>query len=295
MASTFQREIKFTDKGTVIFSTARETIEKPASKFLHEVERKYQKDGYGVYFDKETNKFTMTFNGLDYAVILPKESEDSLTPRNNGPKYTPLVLRLLYMSMIEEQYNKYLNAIAVRKAKINEINDSFYNTMETLEDHELYLDYLDNEYNNAKTKEARELISTKMANLAPIVQELKKKRIQEKNNPLNLKYHINRFVMELLNKAKQLDDKKCLKIADMLRKIVLEYRDKVFAFNKKSKNELSLGNPLVSLEILGKIVDVEFLLAKYLKEKQASEFVESKMGDIVHDLESMSPKGKGGV
>lgn len=296
MASNYQREILFTDKGTVIYSTPRGVFEKPASKFLREVEKKYKKDGYGVFFDKDNNKFTMNFNGIDYDVKLTKESEESLQPTNGEPNYTPLVLKLLYMSMIEEQYNNYLNAIAVRKAKIKEINDSFYETMETLEDHEIYLDYLDEEYKKAKTKEQRDVINTKVAYLAPIVQELRAKEKQKRDNPLNLKYHINRFVIELLEKAKQLDDAKRLKIANLLKKIVQEYQRIVNEYNRRSKNTIVLGNPLLSLEILGKIVDVEFLLAGYLKEKQASDYIDSRMGSIVEQLnQDITSKGKGGM
>jgi hypothetical protein len=288
-------ELWFTEKGTVIYSTPKGVVEKPGSRFFKELERKYKKDSHNVIFDEENNKFTITIDGIDYDVVLPEESQRSLIPSNSGPTYSPLVLKLLYLSMIEEQYNDYTRAIEVRNAKIKEMDDSFYENMQTLEDHEIYAEYLEAKYKKAKTKEERDLINTKLANLYEYIKELRRKEKQETENPLNLKLHINRFIINLLEKAKQLDDARRLKIANLLKKIVSEYQRIVNEYNQ-SGNSLKLGNPLVSLEILGKIVDVEFLLASYLKEKQASDYVESRMGNIVEQLDQeITPKGKGGV
>ena len=289
-------ELWFTEKGTVIYSTPKGVVEKPGSRFFKELERKYKKDSHNVVFDEENNKFTITIDGIDYGVVLPEESQRSLIPSNSGPTYSPLVLKLLYLSMIEQQYNDYTRALEVRNAKIKEMDDSFYENMQTLEDHEIYAEYLEAKYKKAKTKEERDLINTKLANLYEYIKELKRKEKQETENPLNLKLHINRFIINLLEKAKQLDDARRLKIANLLKKIVSEYQKIVNEYNRRNRNSLVVGNPLLSLEILGKIVDVEFLLASYLKEKQASDYVESRMGNIVEQLDQeITPKGKGGV
>lgn len=287
------KELWFTEKGTVIYSTPKGVVEKPGSRFFKELERNYKKNSHNVFFDEENNKFTITIDGIDYDVVLPEESQRSLIPSNSGPTYSPLVLKLLYLSMIEEQYNDYTRAIEVRNAKIKEMDDSFYENMQTLEDHEIYAEYLEEKYKKAKTKEERDLINTKLANLYEYIKELRRKEKQETENPLNLKLHINRFIYELLNKAKLLSDNRRIKVANLLRKIVLEYQRIVKEYNR-SGNSLKLGNPLVSLEILGKIVDVEFLVTKYLSEKKTNDYIDSRMGNVIESLEhNIIPDEKG--
>ena len=286
-------ELWFTEKGTVIYSTPKGVIEKTGSRFFKELERNYKKDSHNVIFDEENNKFTITIDGFDYDVVLPEESQRSLIPSNSGPTYSPLVLKLLYLSMIEQQYNDYTRALEVRNAKIKEMDDSFYENMKTLEDHEIYAEYLEAKYKKAKTKEERDLINTKLANLYEYIKELRRKEEQETENPLNLKLHINRFIYDLLDKAKLLDDSKRIKVANLLRKIVLEYQRIVKEYNR-SGNSLKLGNPLISLEILGKIVDVEFLVAKYLSEKKTNDYIDSRMGNVIESLEqNIIPDEKG--
>ena len=286
-------ELWFTEKGTVIYSTPKGVIEKTGSRFFKELERNYKKDSHNVIFDEENNKFTITIDGFDYDVVLPEESQRSLIPSNSGPTYSPLVLKLLYLSMIEQQYNDYVRALEVRNAKIKEMDDSFYENMKTLEDHEIYAEYLEAKYKKAKTKEERDLINTKLANLYEYIKVLRQKEKQENENPLNLKLHINRFIYDLLDKAKLLDDSKRIKVANLLRKIVLEYQRIVKEYNR-SGNSLKLGNPLISLEILGKIVDVEFLVAKYLSEKKTNDYIDSRMGNVIESLEqNIIPDEKG--
>ena len=286
-------ELWFTEKGTVIYSTPKGVIEKTGSRFFKELERNYKKDSHNVIFDEENNKFTITIDGFDYDVVLPEESQRSLIPSNSGPTYSPLVLKLLYLSMIEQQYNDYTRALEVRNAKIKEMDDSFYENMKTLEDHEIYAEYLEAKYKKAKTKEERDLINTKLANLYEYIKVLRQKEKQENENPLNLKLHINRFIYDLLDKAKLLDDSKRIKVANLLRKIVLEYQRIVKEYNR-SGNSLKLGNPLISLEILGKIVDVEFLVAKYLSEKKTNDYIDSRMGNVIESLEqNIIPDEKG--
>ena len=237
-------ELWFTEKGTVIYSTPKGVIEKTGSRFFKELERNYKKDSHNVIFDEENNKFTITIDGINYDVVLPEESQRSLIPSNSGPTYSPLVLKLLYLSMIEQQYNDYVRALEVRNAKIKEMDDSFYENMKTLEDHEIYAEYLEAKYKKAKTKEERDLINTKLANLYEYIKVLRQKEKQENENPLNLKLHINRFIYDLLDKAKLLDDSKRIKVANLLRKIVLEYQRIVKEYNR-SGNSLKLGNPLI--------------------------------------------------
>ena len=287
------KELWFTEKGTVIYSTPKGVVEKPGSRIFKELEKKYKKETHNVFFDEENNKFTITVDGINYDVVLPEESQRSLLPSNSGPTYSPLVLKLLYLSMIEQQYNDYVRNLEVRKAKIKEMDDSFYENMKTLEDHEIYAEYLEEKYKKAKTKEERDLINTKLANIYEYIKVLRKQEREEDNNPLNLKLHINRFIYELLDKAKLLDDSKRIKVANLLRKIVLEYQRIVKDYNR-SGNSLKLGNPLISLEILGKIVDVEFLVAKYLSEKKTNDYIDSRMGNVIESLEqNIIPEEKG--
>ena len=92
-------DIVFTDWRTVKLNSVEEIR---LSTFLKKLDRNYKNDNYSVYYYEGEKKFIITYNGYNYEVILPTKSKEKLL---NG-EYTPLVYKLLYLSLIEKEYKR---------------------------------------------------------------------------------------------------------------------------------------------------------------------------------------------
>ena len=277
----------FTDWYTVIINNYNEV---PLSKFLRELEKKLKTKEYNVYYDENTMKFIITYNGIDYEVILPINSQKSL----NSKQYTPLVLKLLLLATNEEIYSDIANKQAVRETKIKEMNDSFYEDIETIEDYELYLDYLKKALTKAKTVEEKNTINTKIASIVNIINNMKKEEKQRKENPLNLQLHINRFIYNIIKELDKINEKDRKIIGVELKKIILDYYKIVKKYNSRKDTDLIVGNPIIPMEILSRIIIVEEKVASILKKQDTREIVYVELKDIEDDLNSIINSSEGG-
>lgn len=277
----------FTDWYTVIFNGNREV---PLSRFFRELEGKLKTKEYNVYYDENTMIFIITYNGTDYEVLLPINSQKSLKTK----EYTPLVLKLILLARNEEIYSDIANKEAVRETKIKEINDSFYEDIETIEDYELYLDYLKKSLSKAKTEEEKHTINTKIASIINIVNNMKKEEKQKRENPLNLQLHINRFIYNIIKQLDKINEKDRKMIGIELKKIILEYYKIIKKFNSRKDTDLVVGNPVIPMEILSRIIDLEALVDTILKKQDTKETVSSELKGIEDDLHSIINNSEGG-
>ena len=268
-------KIVFTDWYTVsIISNDRE-IELPVPKFLKELEKELKGKDYNVFFNSSNNKFIITYDGVDYDVIFNQTEQKNILSHN----YSPLVLKLLYLATKEKKYNDEEALQAVRKKKVEVMDDSNYEVIETVEDYELYLDYLKANLKKVKNNSEKNVINTKIANIVQIIDKMKKEKKQQEENPLNLQMHINRFVYDILKDIDKLDETNRKKIAGELKKILLDFKKMVDDYNKKKANGLFLGDPMVPMEILERIIDVEFKIKDLLRNNEIVNLVNSEFSD----------------
>jgi hypothetical protein len=277
-------DIVFTDWRTVKLNSVEEIR---LSTFLKKLDRNYKNDNYSVYYYEGEKKFIITYNGYDYEVILPTKSKEKLL---NG-EYTPLVYKLLYLSLIEKEYKRQKEMKEANEEKLSRIKDSFYEELESLDDYRLYLDSLERDYKKAKTKDERDVINTKKDYVCEKIKELQREESQKENNPLNLRFHVNRFIYNLLSQARLLNDKERVRVGNILKGIILDYKKNVSEYYSDD-NKLKLGNPLLSLDILGRIVDVEFLVEKLMAKYKVSSVINPQLFNIVSDLQQSVGKGE---
>lgn len=276
-------QVVFTDWYMVSINDDNNRYEIPVPKFLKELEKKLESKSYNVFFDNEKKVFYITYCGVDYDVILNNKEQNSLLSNN----YSPLVLKLLWLASLEKKYNDEAALQNVRKAKIEAIIKSNYEDMESLEDYELFLDYLKSSLKNAKTIEEKNTINTKIANIVKTINEMKKEEKQKEENPLNLQLYINRYIYDILKQVNKLDEKDRKKVAAELRKILVDFKKIVDDYNKKKDTGLFIGNPMLPMDILERIIDVEFELKTLLKSKDLSNYIDSELGDIEEELNSV--------
>ena len=277
-------DIVFTDWRTVKLNSVEEIR---LSTFLKKLDRNYKNDNYSVYYYEGEKKFIITYNGYNYEVILPTKSKEKLL---NG-EYTPLVYKLLYLSLIEKEYKRQKEMKEANEEKLSRIRESFYEELESLDDYRLYLDSLEKDYKKAKTKDERDVINTKKDYVCEKIKELQKEEYQKQNNPLNLRFHVNRFIYNLLCQARLLNDKDRVRVGNILRGIILDYKKNVSEYYSDD-NKLKLGNPLLSLDILGRIVDVEFLVEKLMSKNKVSSLINPQLFNVVSDLQQSVGKGE---
>ncbi len=258
-------QIVFTDWYTVILILNGKKYEMPIPKFLKELDKKIDSREYNVFFSEKQRQFSITYDGVDCSVVLNKNEQDSLLSGD----YSPLILKLLLLASKEKEYNDEAAIQAVRKAKIEAFIRSNYADMETLEDHELYLDYLKVSLKKKKNANEKVIINTKIANLVKIIEKLKKEEKEKKENPLSLSLHINKIIFNLLKDLDKLDEKDRISLSIKLKQIILDYEKIVDDYNKKKDMGLLIGNPLLPFSILERIIDIESEI-KTLQKKRIS-------------------------
>ena len=277
-------KIVFTDWYTVIIGNDSEIA---VTKFLKELEKKIESKNYNVFYDDK--KFIITYNGIDYNVILPFESEKSL----QSTEYTSLTMTLLFLASREKKINSERELQEVRKVKIEAIDDSSYENIESLEDYELYLEYLKKRINSAKTKEERNAINVKIASIIRIISDKKESEKQKIQNPLDLQMHIYRFIYNLLDKVKLLDLSNRKKIIQELKEILNDFHNRVKKYYERKDNDLIIGNPMVPMDILDRIVNLEFIVKQELEECKRNNIVNSEITKIEDELDDIINDNKG--
>ena len=270
-------EIVFTDWDRVV-TTNGESVEEKTSVFLNHLEKNIIKDGYGIYLNTCDLSFVIRLNNVDYNVLLPQESQNSLI---NG-EYTPLVVVLLSLVAISKKYREQKANNQVIETKMDAIIDSYYENFEDLEDYERYLMFLNKSLEKEHDKDKRKVIETKIGALNEIIFEERNKIESQALNPLGLRNHTNRLIHNLIRDSKKLLPNDQLIVNERIRKILVDYKRIGKRYFKKKKNELLLGNPLLSIEILKQIVEVEELIKKL--------YIQSLYG-IMDELDECINKG----
>ena len=287
-------QIAFTDWYMVIVSTKDDSIEMPVPKFLKALEKKYKSDKFNVLYNEDTKKFAITYNGEDFSVEFNSEEKRNL----ESGEYSPLLVKLMFLATQEKIYNDIQQERERKKQRLNEILNSSYDDMKTAEDYELLLDYLENKkYREAKTEKERNTVNTMIAHIIPKLNELKKQEESKITNPLNLRMHINKFIYDLLTHTKQVsDDNVRVGLVNRIKKIIADYRKIVDDYNRNGNNVLYVGNPLLPMQILDRINEIQFELINILKDHRLSIFVDGEFNslkaEIQEDMERSYVSGK---
>ena len=287
-------QIAFTDWYMVIVSTKDDSIEMPVPKFLKALEKKYKSDKFNVLYNEDTKKFAITYNGEDFSVEFNSEEKRNL----ESGEYSPLLVKLMFLATQEKIYNDIQQERERKKQRLNEILNSSYDDMKTAEDYELLLDYLENKkYREAKTEKERNTVNTMIAHIIHKLNELKKQEESKITNTLNLRMHINKFIYDLLTQTKQVsDDNVRVGLVNRIKKIIADYRKIVDDYNRNGNNVLYVGNPLLPMQILDRINEIQFELINILKDHRLSIFVDGEFNslkaEIQEDIERSYVSGK---
>jgi hypothetical protein len=177
------------------------------------------------------------------------------------------------------------NIINEKKLKTKEFNDrireielSGYSKLETLEDYELYLKYLNKKAKQAKTNEEKELIAVKIKGLLKVV-----------TNPYNLQ-----LIYNVAEKSKLLSEERKAELETILRSITEDYYNEIVA----NQDQLFvLGSSNKPMDIIRRIVDTEFLVQEWINEnkKEEEEIVEENdfdLDEISNGLHQFMGRGK---
>ena len=227
-------------------------------------------------------------------MILPSSSEKSLESK----EYTPLVLKLLLLSFVEKRYNDEEALENVKKVKVSEMNNSFYEDIKEEEDYILYFDFLKKSLSTVKTPEEKRVINTKIAKIVQKIEEMQMDARRKLLNPLNLQNYMYRFIYDLLKKTKLLDSNNRKVIAGKIREILKEYKIELGKYIiKRKKQQLVIGDPLLSMGTLDKIIDVEFLIDEIKKKNNLQDKINSetkKIEDELNEIIDVNQKSAGG-
>lgn len=285
-------KIVFTDWYEVIINSNKGKTEIPVPRFLRELDRRLEKEDFSISFYEDNKEIFIIYDGIEYKVILNRTEQEKL----ESGEYSPLILKLLWLASKEKRYNDEQALQAVRKTKIEAIIKSNYEDLETVEDYELLLEYLQLALKKSKTPEEKNANNTKIANVVQIIKSMKQEEEEKKENPLNLKMYINKFIYNALGQVEQLDPKNRGVLAQELKKIIIDFKKQVEDYNKKKEAGLFLGNPMVPMNILERIIDVEFKIKSILKSNSVSSFVSSQLSGLKSELNAIvnndSCKGK---
>lgn len=284
-------QMVFTDWYKVTICSSRGYVEKeiPVPKFLKELEKNLKSLEYNIVFDEDINKFMITYDGVDYDVILNNTEQKCLETK----QYSPLILKLLWLATLDKKYTDEIELQKYREERINSIIKSNYEDMVTLEDHELYLEYLNASLKKTKQEDERNTINTKIAAIIPIIDKLRKEESQKVKNPLNLRLYINRFIYDALKQIDELDDEDRIALAGELKLILIDFKKIVDEYNAKKDKGLVIGDPMLPSSILERIIDLEFKIKNVVKKENISSYVENELGDLEKELRS-KVEDKGG-
>lgn len=128
--------LRFTDFDTVIL---KDNEELPQKEFFKVLEKNLQSGKYNVYYDKEQNKFFITYDGLDYEVDLPLivMQEFSIGKRNI------ITAKLVKLANIEDEYTqRIINTEKEKKRREKILKNANMGVINNEEERNIYLNYL---------------------------------------------------------------------------------------------------------------------------------------------------------
>lgn len=128
--------LRFTDFDTVIL---KDNEELPQKEFFKVLEKKLQSGKYNVYYDKEQNKFFITYNGLDYEVDLPLiVMQEFLIGKRNI-----ITAKLVKLANIEDEYTqRIINTEKEKKRREKILKNANMGVINNEEERNIYLNYL---------------------------------------------------------------------------------------------------------------------------------------------------------
>ena len=259
------------------------------NKFLAIMARNYKTKNYGVFYDPNDYSFSITYQGENYQVILPTEVKASLKTKNRKK----LALDLLKLALDEKKYNDAVEAEKNYERRLKEIETSGYDALETTEDYEFYLNYLNNKAKKTKNEEEKELINCKIRGI-----------LKNIANPYNLTFHFNRLICDVASQGKELDDSEKQELEQRLRAIADDYYVILSNFDKGLVN----GSSIMPMDIVRRIEETEYLVSTWLNNKKTKEEIEvekeanlhptieekeeDELGTISESLQEMLGRGK---
>lgn len=273
--------IVFTAWHKVIVTTNGDREDIPETKFLAEMNRNIKTDDYRVLYNPKEVSFAITFRGEDYQVIIPSNVKASIIKR----KPVPLALTLKKLATMESKYtsekiakNNYLDRIA-------KIENSGYDALETTEDYEFYLKYLQDQSKKVKTVAKKHLIDTKINGLLKVL-----------TNPYNLENHFKKFIVEIAEKGEDLKEERKKELEAILHGITDDYYKEIIS---KKDEMLVLGSSTKPMSIIRRIVDTEALVQEWLNEnvkknlkeeevkvvEEQDDFFENELDEITEGLQ----------
>ena len=217
----------------------------------------HRNKGYGVYFDDKTSTYTAMLKGDRISVSLSPEVEAHIK-KGQASKETKDIDELVKITRrIEKKKNSIKeneDKIERIAQKIKKIELSGYSELKTTEDYEIYLEYLNNKFKEAKTDEEKTLINAKIRGLLKAI-----------TNPYDLKLHLYGLICDVANEGKKLDDDKQAQLEEILRDIANDYYQKIVS---KSGDTLTLGSAIKPLDIIRRIESAEHLVRTWKEKEQ---------------------------
>lgn len=240
----------FTYWDTVIYGNT----ELPVQELFNTIDdslSKHDTKYYGVYFDEKEKQFIIKIDTIKYLAVFQDEVNEMINEGGNNS----LTLRLLLLANKTKQMQDEIAIKTTRESIIDKINSSNYEEIETPENYQIYLEYLEEQLAKAETDAEKRLIDTKMANIIKILGDIRKSDTQLITNPLELKYDIVGYLNEILGKCKLLERKDQITVAKEVKRIIIEY--------KKLQNNIAKGknkdkdNNVLPIAILDQISQLE--------------------------------------
>ena len=219
--------------------------------FFSEMNKYIKTDNYNVFYDPKTTSFTITYRGSNYEVVLPADVLKSIRIKKYKNKY--LATELFKLANITKRNKDYLSAKKEYEERIREIEDSGYSELVDTLDYEMYLTYLNEKSKVSKSEEEKRLIDAKIKGLLKVL-----------TNPHNLRLHIDKFICDVAGKSEELDEEHNIKLEAMLHEIADDFYQEIMS---KSNQMLVLGSSDKPMSIIRRIVEVESIVEKWIKEK----------------------------
>lgn len=228
------------------------------NKFLSIMHRNIESSDYGVVYEPHKHSFIITYGGVEYRAVFPTKVQANL----KMGKDNVLTSQLKKLAAHDKEYNEWATKDKEYRNKIKEIESSGYDNLVKIEDYELYLDYLNNKSKRTKSKEAKDLIDTKIRGILKVI-----------TNPYNLKLHFNRLICEIAQKGEFLSDEKKKELEVILSEITDDYYSEIVS---KQNETLILGSSDKPMSIIRRIADAEYLVQEWLKNSQDKNIVEAR-------------------
>jgi hypothetical protein len=230
--------------------------------FLSEFSKNIGLDKYNIVYNEKNQSFTIGYNNTMFNVALPTDVKANMKMGNDNY----LVKKLKALAEKKKTINEKKHKTKEFNDRVREIELSGYSKLETLDDYELYLKYLNKKAKQAKTNEEKELIAAKIKGLLKVV-----------TNPYNLQ-----LIYNVAEKSRFLSEERKAELEIILRSITEDYYNEIVA----NQDQLFvLGSSNKPMDIIRRIVDTEFLVQEWINENKKEEKapVKEKQEEIVEE------------